>query len=91
MIQSQTCMPAVYNNKEDITIAVALSGGVDSAVAAALLKKQGFKVVGFFMKNWSDKFGLKDADCPWLKDRQDAMQVAAKLDIPLVILEQESA
>jgi len=70
-------------------IAVALSGGVDSAVAAALLKKQGHKVVGFFMKNWSDKFGLKDSDCPWHQDRQDAMQVAAKLDIPFHTLDFE--
>ena len=82
-------MSAVYNKNKDITIAVGLSGGVDSSVAAALLKKQGYKVVGFFMKNWSDQFGLKEADCPWYQDRQDAMAVAAKLDIPFHTLDFE--
>lgn len=82
-------MSAVYNNKSNTTIAVGLSGGVDSAVAAALLKKQGYKVVAFFMKNWSDKFGLKEVDCPWFQDRQDAMAVAAKLDIPFHTLDFE--
>lgn len=82
-------MPAVYSKNKDITIAVGLSGGVDSSVAAALLKKQGYQVVGFFMKNWSDKFGLKESLCPWYQDRQDAMAVAAKLDIPFHTLDFE--
>jgi len=59
---------------------VAMSGGVDSSVAAALLKKQGFFVVGVFMKPWQDK----SIQCLWQKDREDAMRVASKLDIPLL-------
>lgn len=58
---------------------VAMSGGVDSSVAAALLKERGFRVVGVFMKPWQPK-GLT---CQWHQDRQDAMRVAAALDIPL--------
>ncbi len=67
-------------------IAVALSGGVDSAVAAALLQAQGHAVTGFFMKNWTD-VGSADyrqptaADCPWQKDYQDAQAVCQKLGI----------
>lgn len=61
-------------------IAVGLSGGVDSAVTAALLKEQGHDVVGVFMKNWSDDFGLK-GDCPWEKDQADAKAVADHLGI----------
>ncbi|MDP3995447.1 MAG: tRNA 2-thiouridine(34) synthase MnmA [Patescibacteria group bacterium] len=69
------------------TIAVALSGGVDSAVSAALLKREGFRVVGFFMKNFGDTEGLTSSECPWLKDREDAMAVAAALDIPFETLD----
>jgi tRNA-uridine 2-sulfurtransferase len=61
-------------------IAVGLSGGVDSAVTAALLKEQGHEVVGVFMKNWSDDFGIK-GDCPWERDLADAKAVAEHLGI----------
>ncbi|MBX4211713.1 MAG: tRNA 2-thiouridine(34) synthase MnmA [Candidatus Yanofskybacteria bacterium] len=61
------------------TVYVAMSGGVDSSVTAALLKKQGFNVVGVFMKPWQPK-GIQ---CLWQKDREDAMRVAAVLNIPL--------
>lgn len=62
-------------------IAVALSGGVDSAVTAYLLRQAGHEVIGIFMKNWSDDFGLS-GDCPWEKDQNDAMQVCEFLQIP---------
>jgi tRNA-specific 2-thiouridylase len=61
---------------------VALSGGVDSAVSAALLVEQGFDVTGVFMKNWSgDNYGIQ-ADCPWEKDQEDAKAVCDHLGIP---------
>lgn len=70
-------------------VAVALSGGVDSAVAAALLQQQGYEVVGFFMKNWTD-IGEADyrqgSDCPWLQDYADAQAVCRHLNIPCEII-----
>lgn len=57
-----------------------MSGGVDSSVAAALLKERGFRVVGVFMKPWQPK-GMV---CQWRQDREDALRVAARLDIPLL-------
>ena len=63
-------------------IVIGLSGGVDSSVAAYVLKEQGFDVIALFMKNWHDSTGLLKADCPWLEDRFDAEAVARKLDIP---------
>ena len=69
------------------TVFVAMSGGVDSSVAAALLKKRGFKVVGVFMKPWSSSAKASDGQatfCPWKQDREDALRVAAKLEIPLL-------
>ncbi len=61
---------------------VGLSGGVDSSVAAYILKQQGYDVVGLFMKNWHDTTGVLESDCPWLEDRFDAQSVAMKLGIP---------
>lgn len=63
-------------------VVVGLSGGVDSSVAAYILKQQGYDVVGLFMKNWHDTTGVLKADCPWLDDKFDAQSVAMKLDIP---------
>jgi len=59
---------------------VAMSGGVDSSVAAALLKKRGFDVVGVFMKPWQPWPGL----CMWQGDREDALRTATVLGIPLL-------
>lgn len=69
------------------TVYVAMSGGVDSSVAAALLKKQEFKVVGVFMKPWSPYAKASEGYnnfCLWRQDREDALRAAAVLDIPLL-------
>lgn len=63
-------------------VVVGLSGGVDSSVAAYVLKQQGHEVIGMFMKNWHDQTGVLSADCPWLEDKYDAEAVARKLGIP---------
>ncbi|TAK59171.1 tRNA 2-thiouridine(34) synthase MnmA [Patescibacteria group bacterium] len=62
------------------TVFVGLSGGVDSAVSAYLLKKQGYKVVGAFIKGWEPDF----LPCTGVRDRLEAMRVAAHLGIPFV-------
>jgi tRNA-uridine 2-sulfurtransferase len=65
------------------TAVVGLSGGVDSSVTAALLKKQGYFVIGVYMKNWSEDFG--DYGCTWAEDAEDARKVAQTLDIPFYV------
>jgi tRNA-uridine 2-sulfurtransferase len=69
------------------TVFVGLSGGVDSSVAALRLKKQGYSVVGVFIKVWHPDFLV----CNWEKERLDAMRVAAKLDIPFLTCDAEEA
>jgi tRNA-uridine 2-sulfurtransferase len=63
-------------------VVIGLSGGVDSSVAAWVLKKQGYDVIGLFMKNWHDRTGLLQSDCHWEDDLMFADMVAKKLQIP---------
>ena len=65
---------------QKIKVFVAVSGGVDSSVALALLKKQGYAVTGCFMKNWSR--ALPGLTCNWAGEREDAMRVCAALNVP---------
>lgn len=62
-------------------VVIGLSGGVDSSVAAYLLKEQGYEVVGLFMRNWHDTTGTLSGDCPWQDDQMFAESVARRLDI----------
>lgn len=70
------------NVNRNIRVVVGLSGGVDSSVAAYLLKEQGYDVVGLFMRNWHDTTGTLEGDCPWYDDQVFAELVAKRLDIP---------
>ena len=63
-------------------IAVGLSGGVDSSVAALLLKQAGHDVVALFMQNWHDTTGTLHGDCEWEEDKFVAEMVAKKIGIP---------
>lgn len=63
-------------------VVVGLSGGVDSSVAAYLLQKEGYDVLGVFMKNWHDTEVTISDECPWEEDSKDALLVADKLGIP---------
>ena len=71
------------------TVYVGMSGGVDSSVSALILKQQGYKVVGVYMKNWSqDLPGMK---CPWAEDLADAKRVAVRLGIDFLVWDFEEA
>lgn len=76
-----------YNKKDKGTVYVGMSGGVDSSVSAALLKKDGYDVVGVYIKPW-DPADDTETDwgivCNWRTERREAMRAAAHLDIPLI-------
>ena len=68
-------------------ICVGLSGGVDSSVAALLLKRQGYDVFAMFMQNWHDTEGTLHGDCEWEEDRFVAELVARKIGIPFYFVD----
>jgi len=62
-----------------------MSGGVDSSVAALLLRRQGFDVAGAYMKNWINEDGVV-GHCPWTEDIEDARRVADQVGIPFQVV-----
>ena len=68
-------------------ICVGLSGGVDSSVAALLLKQQGYDVFAMFMQNWHDTEGTLHGDCEWEEDKFVAEMVARKIGIPFYFVD----
>lgn len=68
-------------------IAVGLSGGVDSSVAALLLKQAGYDVFALFMQNWHDITGTLHGECEWEEDRKVAEMVARRIGIPFEFID----
>lgn len=78
----EICPEQIFSGKR---VFVGMSGGVDSSVSAALLKNQGYEVIGVFIKVWSPEW----LPCDWKEERRDAMRCAAILEIPLLTLNLE--
>ena len=75
------------NINSKIRVCVGLSGGVDSSVAALLLKKAGYDVFALFMQNWHDASSTLHGDCEWEDDRTMAEMVAKKIGIPFYFVD----
>ncbi len=78
-------MNNLESKEEKSTVVVGMSGGVDSSVAALLLKQQGYKVIGLFMKNWDETD--ERGDCPSEREYRDVISVCEKLEIPYYSIE----
>ena len=72
--------PAEREHNSGTTVVVGMSGGVDSSVVALLLKEQGYRVIGLFMKNWEEKD--ENGVCQSVREYEDVAKVCDKLDIP---------
>ncbi len=71
-------------------ILLGMSGGVDSSIAALLLQKQGYKVIGAFIKSFSDTKNKLTGECAWIEERKSAQKIAAILNIKLITLDYEN-
>ena len=77
----------INGNLKGKKIAVGLSGGVDSSVAALLLARAGYDVFALFMQNWHDVTGTLHGECEWEEDRKVAEMVARKIGIPFEFID----
>lgn len=77
------------NSPKQKTVLLGLSGGVDSAVAALLLKQQGYNVKAVFIKSFSETKNKLTARCSWRDDYREAQTIAALLNLPLILLDLE--
>ena len=75
------------SNNKNIKVCIGLSGGVDSSVAALLLKQAGYDVFALFMQNWHDASTTLHGDCEWEEDRFVAELVARKIGIPFYFVD----
>ncbi len=76
-------------NSKQKTVLLALSGGVDSSVATLLLKKQGYRVITAFMRNFSDTKNPLTGECNYLEDKKMAQKIASILNLPFEVLDFE--
>ena len=75
---------SIVESRSKSTIAVAMSGGIDSSVTALLLQQQGYDCIGVFMQNWDNTDEVGSETCPIDQDRKDMIQVCDRLKIPYV-------
>lgn len=80
-----TPTPSLQRPPSETTVVVGMSGGVDSSVSALLLKQQGYRVIGLFMKNWEEK--NEQGVCLSAQDYEDVARVCEKIDIPYYAVE----
>lgn len=84
-MKSQFCrLLACQGRRLQHTVAVCMSGGIDSSVTAMMLQSQGYKCVGVFMKNWDNSDELGAESCSVLKDYEDMKQVCEQLKMETV-------
>src|SRR3989344_3078097 len=82
-------MKGKNNSKKQKTVLVAMSGGVDSSVAALLMKRKSYRVIGIFMKNWSESKNPLTGECNWREERRMAAKIASLLDIEFKTIDSE--